>query len=221
MKQNILLSTHGLIQNEEYLTDEFESLTDVLEYALEKGFEEVMGVGGLEGRTILFGREYKVGEALTEIDGLEKVRNEPISGKKLVNSPAFDHGEDDIGRAIGDAQVLAERALMADPEGYIETDLDQAVAIAKNTPEPDAVLVVSDGSDPQGLKRTVGNAVNAGIPVISVDIREAVNWDAIDFGDEEEAEEETEEAQPEAEPTATAERGRPAAEAQAVAGSVD
>lgn len=216
MKRNILVSTHGMFQNEEKLTDEFDGLAEVLEYGLEKGLEEMMGVGSLEGRTILFGREYSVGEAFEEIDGIEEVVNEPIAGKKLVNHDSFDVGEDEIGRAIGQAQTLAEKALMHDPEDYIETDLDQAIAIAKNTPRPDGVLILSDGSTPQGLTRTVRNAIAQGIPVVALDIRETVDWET-HFAEQEEREQEAEEqAEPAEAPAAS--RERPAAEAYAVAG---
>ena len=220
MKETILVSTHGAFQNEENLTNEFDSLPEVLEYGLEKGLDEMMGVGGLEGRTVLFGREYEVGEAFKEIEALEEVHNEPISGKKLIESPDYDFGEDDMGSAIGQAQALAERALLADPEDYFETDLNQAIAIAKNTPRPDGVLILSDGSTPRGLSRTVQYAVAEGIPVVVMDIRETVDWESY-FEDEEEEESEAEsEAEP-ASPEAAPSRGRPAGEAEAIAGSAD
>lgn len=208
-RDTILVSTFGAYLNEENLVDEFGDRTEVLEYALEQGVEELMGVGSLDERTVMFGRDYNIADDLEEVEGVGEVIAESISGKKLLGHDDYDvSGKEDMGKAIGQAQSLAERALMTDPDDYIETDLNQAVAIAKNTPQPDAVLIVTDGSTPNGLSYTVQNAVAAGLPVVVIDIRETVDWESY-FEEEDAAEDE---AEAEAEPSA-----RPDAEARAVA----
>lgn len=213
-RDTILVSTFGAYLNEENLVDEFGDRTEVLEYALEQGKEELMGVGSLDDRTVMFGRDLKIARDLKEVEGVGEFITESIAGQKLLDHDAYDVSEenDDWSKAIGQAKSLAEKALMTDPDDYIDTDLNQAVAIAKNTPQPDAVLIVTDGSTPDGVSWTVRNAVSAGIPVSVIDIRETVDWDNYDFGDEEDAAEDEAEAEAEAEPSA-----RPDAEARAVA----